>query len=69
MNAPVVHTVGAGFPVRDNELLIGGIPLGRLAARVGRTPFYAYDRALITRRVAELRAALPADIQDRKSVV
>ena len=62
MNAPVVPTVGAGFPVRDNELLIGGIPLGRLAARVGRTPFYAYDRALITRRVAELRAALPADI-------
>ena len=61
MNGPV-HTVGAGFPVRDNELLIGGIPLGRLAARVGRTPFYAYDRALITRRVAELRAALPADI-------
>ena len=61
MNVPV-HTVGAGFPVRNNELLIGGIPLGRLAARVGSTPFYAYDRALITRRVAELRAALPADI-------
>lgn len=50
------------FPVVDNELRIGGMPLSRLAERVGRTPFYAYDRDLLTRRVAELRAALPAEI-------
>ena len=30
----------------------------RLAARVGSTPFFAYDRAAITGRVARLRAAL-----------
>jgi diaminopimelate decarboxylase len=47
------------FPVRDGELVVGGMPLTRLAARVGQTPFYAYDRGLLTRRVAELRAALP----------
>lgn len=47
------------FPVHDDELVVGGIKLSRLAARVGRTPFYAYDRGLIDQRVAELRAALP----------
>ncbi|MEQ8663604.1 MAG: pyridoxal-dependent decarboxylase, exosortase A system-associated [Gammaproteobacteria bacterium] len=45
------------------ELLINGEPVSRLAARVGRTPFYAYDRAALTARVAELRAALPAQVQ------
>jgi diaminopimelate decarboxylase len=34
-----------------------------LAERVGETPFFAYDRRLLTRRVAELRAALPSGIQ------
>jgi diaminopimelate decarboxylase len=45
-----------------NMLTIGGIPLDRLAARVGSTPFFAYDRALITKRVEELKAKLPGDI-------
>ena len=58
-----VHASTDQFPVLGNELLVGGIPLTRLAARVGQTPFYAYDRALLTRRVAELRAALPAGIK------
>jgi diaminopimelate decarboxylase len=47
------------FPVDNGELLVGGIPLTRLAARVGQTPFYAYDRQLLNQRVAALRAALP----------
>ena len=50
------------FPVEGDELMVGGMPLTQLAARVGRTPFYAYDRALLERRVAELRAALPPAI-------
>ncbi|MBI5256391.1 MAG: pyridoxal-dependent decarboxylase, exosortase A system-associated [Burkholderiales bacterium] len=58
-----VHAPMRQFPVRDGELLIGGLPITRLAARVGRTPFYAYDRGLLARRVAELRAALPAGIK------
>lgn len=37
--------------------------LTQLAARVGRTPFYACDRALLSRRVAELRAILPPAIK------
>jgi diaminopimelate decarboxylase len=51
------------FPVENGELLIGGIPLTRLAARVGRTPFYAYDRGLLTKRVADLRAVLPKPLK------
>ncbi len=50
------------FSAAGNELLVGGMPLTRLAERVGRTPFYAYDRRLIDERVAALRAALPAEI-------
>ncbi len=50
------------FAVIDNELRIHGVPVTRLAERVGRTPFYAYDRELISQRVAELRAALPTEI-------
>jgi len=50
------------FAVHGPELVVGGVPLTRLAARVGRTPFYAYSRALIDARVAELRKALPAAI-------
>ncbi|MCG5524312.1 pyridoxal-dependent decarboxylase, exosortase A system-associated [Ectothiorhodospira haloalkaliphila] len=51
------------FPAANGELLIGGQPLSRIAARVGRTPFYAYDRALLTRRVAHLREHLPPAIK------
>ncbi|MBL8454464.1 MAG: alanine racemase, partial [Zoogloea sp.] len=58
-----VHASTDQFPVQGNELLVGGIPLTRLAARVGQTPFYAYDRTLLTRRATELRAALPAGIK------
>ena len=46
------------FAVVDRQLAVGGLPLDRLAARVGSTPFFAYDRAAITGRVARLRAAL-----------
>jgi diaminopimelate decarboxylase len=41
---------------------VGGVALERLAARVGATPFFAYDRTLLTERVALLRATLPAGI-------
>lgn len=57
-HAPMDH-----FPVVDGELHIGGIPLTRLAARVGQTPFYAYDRQLLTRRVEELRLGFPKRVK------
>lgn len=50
------------FSVKDNCLQIGEMPLTRLAEQVGSTPFYAYDRRLISERVARLRAVLPTDM-------
>jgi diaminopimelate decarboxylase len=61
MNAPR-HAPQVGFPIVDGELSVGGIPITRLVARVGQTPFYAYDRSLLRRRIEELRAALPRSI-------
>jgi diaminopimelate decarboxylase len=51
------------FAVHDGDLVVGGLPLTRLAERVGQTPFYAYDRGLLRARVAELRAALPPQVE------
>ncbi|MDQ8024013.1 MAG: pyridoxal-dependent decarboxylase, exosortase A system-associated, partial [Moraxellaceae bacterium] len=53
------HAPQSYYPSEGNELLIGGVPVSRLAARVGQTPFYVYDRSVLSRRVQELRAALP----------
>lgn len=51
------------FAVLDGELEVGGIGLCRLAARIGSPSFYAYDRQLIDKRVAHLRACLPPSIK------
>lgn len=56
------HAPLTEFPVIDDCLQIGGISLVRLAQRVGRTPFYAYDRSAISARVAALRRHLPEGI-------
>jgi diaminopimelate decarboxylase len=58
-----MHCAMDQFPVHGQDLWVGGQPLSRLAARVGNTPFFAYDRGLLTHRVAELRAALPASVK------
>lgn len=50
------------FPVEAGELVVGGMRLTQLAERVGRTPFYVYERRAIDARVEALRAALPAEI-------
>jgi diaminopimelate decarboxylase len=57
------HSSMTQFPAKDNNLTIGGIELTRLAARVGKTPFYAYDRQLITDRVKELRGQMPPELK------
>ena len=63
-----VHAPQTGFPVVDGCLQVGGIPLTRLAQRVGSTPFYAYDRRLVTQRVQHLRAHIPAAVELHYSV-
>ena len=60
---PPVHTSMSQFCTEGAELLVNGQPISRIAARVGRTPFYAYDRSLLDARVAQLRAALPRAVK------
>ncbi len=60
--ATPVHAAMHAFAVAGDMLQLGGLPLSRLAQRVGSTPFYAYERSHIVRRVAQLRAALPAGV-------
>jgi diaminopimelate decarboxylase len=50
------------FAVADGCLQVGGVPVTRLADRIGSTPFFVYDRRLITERVAALRSALPKTV-------
>ncbi|RSZ59326.1 pyridoxal-dependent decarboxylase, exosortase A system-associated [Massilia atriviolacea] len=64
MSAPrPQHAPLTQFEVEGDCLRIGGMPLTRLAERVGRTPFYAYDRASLTERVELLRRHLPPEIR------
>jgi diaminopimelate decarboxylase len=50
------------FDIENDCLMVGGMPLTRLAERVGSTPFYAYDRARLTERVELLRHHLPSQV-------
>lgn len=51
------------FGTIDGQLAVGGQPLRRLAARVGSTPFFAYDRRLLNERIALLREVLPGRLK------
>ncbi len=57
------HAAMTQFPLAGDELLVGGMPLTRLAERVGQTPFYAYDRQAISARIDSLKAVLPARLE------
>ncbi|MCD2184162.1 pyridoxal-dependent decarboxylase, exosortase A system-associated [Rhizobium sp. GN54] len=57
------HPSIAEFAVAGDCLAVGGVSLDRLAERVGTTPFFAYDRQLITSRVGYLRSVLPQAVK------
>jgi len=57
-----LHPSIARFRRQAGCLMLGDYTLPRLAARVGMTPFFAYDRSLLTARIAELRSSLPSGI-------
>jgi diaminopimelate decarboxylase len=54
-----VHPTISAFGTVDGQLRVGEHSLARLVERVGSTPFFAYDRRLLTERVAMLRSTLP----------
>lgn len=57
------HPTVAAFGTSAGCLCVGGVPVTRLAERVGGTPFFAYDRGLLTGRVELLRRTLPPDVR------
>jgi diaminopimelate decarboxylase len=58
-----VQVLISSFGSVDGQLAVGGVPVTRLAARVGSTPFFAYDRRLLRERVALLRETLPSRLR------
>ena len=58
-NCPTI----AAFGTAEGSLTVGGLPIGRLAERVGSTPFFAYDRALLAARIRLLRSTLPSNLE------
>lgn len=62
MSSSPAHAPHPWFNVVDDCLVIGGETLTAIAERVGRTPFYVYDRSVMARKVAELRATLPREV-------
>jgi diaminopimelate decarboxylase len=66
-NKPV-HATQSRFPIVDGCLHVGGLPLTRLAQRVSATPFYAYDRKVISDRVRQVRDCLPDGVRLHYSI-
>lgn len=56
------HAPHPYFAVDSDELLVGGRRISDIVASVGRTPFYVYDRRVMAKKVAELRATLPEQL-------
>lgn len=48
-----------GYGALDGELVIGGRKSSELVEEAGRTPLFVYSRALLQRRMANLRTAMP----------
>jgi diaminopimelate decarboxylase len=54
--------IPAGYDAVDGVLLVGGAPVTQWVEQAGSTPLFLYDGALVRRRVADLRAALPSRV-------
>jgi len=59
---PAVHDALGRVVVDGDCMVFGGRRLTDIAADVGRTPFYAYDRAAITERIRHVRKHLPPGV-------
>lgn len=52
--------IPSGYEAIDGELAISGCKASDLVAQAGQTPLFVYSRDLVSRRLAALRAAMPA---------
>ncbi|MDH5444150.1 MAG: pyridoxal-dependent decarboxylase, exosortase A system-associated [Gammaproteobacteria bacterium] len=58
-----IHTVMNQFSVQDNSLIVGGMSIKDLAIKMGRTPFYAYDKQVIAQKVETFKKFIPSRIK------
>ncbi|WP_100261190.1 pyridoxal-dependent decarboxylase, exosortase A system-associated [Qipengyuania seohaensis] len=58
-----IGPIPEGYGVLDGELAVAGVPVSQMGAEAGRTPFFAYSRSLIERRISHLRTSLPDRIK------
>ncbi|HQX80011.1 MAG TPA: pyridoxal-dependent decarboxylase, exosortase A system-associated [Steroidobacteraceae bacterium] len=56
------HAPHPWFGIEGDCLNIGGRSVVDLATQAGQTPFYVYDRSVMTRKLRELRAVLPREV-------
>lgn len=56
------HPPSPFYTTRGADLVVGGRAISELAREIGHTPFYVYDRAVIGRQVAGLRAVIPQEV-------
>lgn len=56
------HAPHPWFSLENDELVVGGRTLSDIAAQVGCTPFYVYDRSVMARKVEQLRQTLPKQV-------
>lgn len=51
------------FNLNKQEIEIAGLSISKWAEKIGRTPFYIYDRQIILKKIAEVRSTLPEGVQ------
>ena len=61
-NAKPIHAKMNQFSTRDNELVIGNMKISELSNKVGQTPFYAYDKAIIKSNIDKLKSIMPDNL-------
>ena len=59
----IKHAPMTQFKNRQGELLVNGISISQLKSKVGQTPFYAYDKSIIQKKIQNFKQLMPSDLQ------
>jgi len=58
-----LHANNTLFNICDDQLMINGVSTTQIAQMVGQTPYYAYDKSIITSTISTLKKKLPPAIK------
>lgn len=59
----IKHIPMTQFKSQNGELLVNGTKLTNIKLRAGQTPFYAYDRSVISQKISQFRSAMPNSLK------